>query len=289
MAFFEFGVFVNCWFLAFLAEFGDKAFLLTCAFTVWCPWNGIRPAQHLKLECLLIWAGTTLALTMRTILLASGVNPFQWDGISNVLAAIILVLCAIHATWQCRCEYLDFVGEYGGDVSQKLPITGDSEAGRIEELGADAEPAQATVKQEVVTLTERKPKGYGAVAYHAPMQTPEDRYGWARVLFFTMLIPGITVLFATAMDPSEGVLKNVDYKRLDVVLGAPVGYAFAEALAVFIGFSIAHWLRDGNDWRLLLAISVDYWLIAFCCTRDALVRLCEGNVPVAASFLSLFR
>merc|ERR1719491_1548181 len=111
------------------------------------------------------------------------------------------------------------------------------------------------------------------------MQTPKDRYGWARVLFFTLIIPFTVNMFAEAMDRSQGVLESVDHKRADLAIGAPIGFAVAEAVAVIIGFSMAHWLRNGNDWRLLFAISADFWIIAFCCARDALTHLCEGDIP----------
>jgi len=263
MVVFSFGEFFHCILLALLAEVGDKTWVLTSICAIWCPWEGLRnhAAKLLRIECLLVLLGAGFALTVRTILIAFGVDPFYWDGFSNVAAGSILFICAIKATWDCRSaarEYLD------AREAASLGLA-DTETSAIKDA-TDAE-------------------GYGATGGTFSINYDRSCWDWTVLLGLAFFFPFIIVVFAEAMDRSQGILQTVDHRRLDLAMGAPVGFFCAAILAVLFGYAVQTFMDD-RRWSLLL-VAAALWIETFSCARDALTRLVMGDLPLANSSLAM--
>mmetsp|Transcript_138139 Transcript_138139/g.429415 ORF Transcript_138139/g.429415 Transcript_138139/m.429415 type:complete len:246 (-) Transcript_138139:26-763(-) len=237
------GTFFHCWILAILADLGDKTWMMTACFAAWCPVCGIRdntPGVSV-LEYLLLFAGTSFTLILRTILLASGVDPFGWDGFCEVAGTVLLFLSGLRATWEWR----NSLYEGGDELAVKPPSTADE---------------RAAIKD----VETNKPEGW------------EPPQGWAKVLSTAMLLPSLVVLFTEAGDRSQGVLLTADYKRADTGLGASFGFISSCLLSVMTGFFIKRHLTV--KW-LLFWVTVLTWLVCISCLRDAIMRLILGTMP----------
>lgn len=261
---FELGTFFHFVLLAIFAELGDKTWWLTLAFVAWCPFNGLRSkiAKFYRLECIFVLLGSILALTIRSFLLSIHVNPFSWDGFSSMAAFCLVLPCAIVATIQWRFSLNQ------NEVLERVPLA----------LSQGSEEATSGEALESGAATESTL--YGTVK-HPPL---EDRWGWARIAFFTLLIPFAAVLFAEAMDRSQGILLTVEHARLDLVMGTPIGFAVAEIFAALFGYLTRWVLYHGDEFvgqtRLLFVLATIFWLVALCCLRDGATRLLLGDMPM---------
>mmetsp|Transcript_114600 Transcript_114600/g.356919 ORF Transcript_114600/g.356919 Transcript_114600/m.356919 type:complete len:335 (-) Transcript_114600:59-1063(-) len=65
--FHRFGVAVA---VGLLAELGDKTFFLLLVLSLWCPWQGLRDSKAVPFERFLVFAGASVALLARLIVLA---------------------------------------------------------------------------------------------------------------------------------------------------------------------------------------------------------------------------
>lgn len=268
---FVMGTFFRFVLLAWLSELGDKTWWLTVAFIAWCPFHGFRykVAQFYALECTLVLLGSILMLTVRTILLSCGVNPFQWDGFCNVMAFLILLVCSLVCSvqWKVSRDAL-YDPEQAGDHLVSSSKTSNSEALVESGSGGGAGPEESTIL-------------YGS---YGTLTAPKDNWSLARITIFTFILPGATILFAEAMDRSQGVLIDVDHKRADLAFGAPIGFGLAELVAGGFGY-MTRWLLSGNpqhgvtETRLLFCLMVIFWLVTICCLRDAVTRLVLGELP----------
>lgn len=268
---FVLGTFFRFALLAWLAELGDKTWWLTLAFIAWCPFHGLRykVAQFYGLECTLVLFGSILMLTVRTILLSCGLNPFQWDGFCNVMAFLILLVCSLVCSvqWKRSLDEQNYP-EQAGDQLVLSSKTGNSEALVESGSGSGAGPEESTTV-------------YGS---YGTLTAPKDRWSLARITVFTFILPGATVLFAEAMDRSQGVLIDVDHKRADLAFGAPIGFGLAELFAGGFGY-MTRWFLSGNpqrgvtETRLLFFLMIIFWLVTICCLRDAVTRLVLGELP----------
>lgn len=82
--------------LCFLAQLGDRTFPVIAVLAAWCPLGGIRIGADRSLHLTLVLIGSTIALTVRTILT-------QGSGVVGVLAApITLALLAAKAIVELR-------------------------------------------------------------------------------------------------------------------------------------------------------------------------------------------
>mmetsp|Transcript_94587 Transcript_94587/g.305373 ORF Transcript_94587/g.305373 Transcript_94587/m.305373 type:complete len:255 (-) Transcript_94587:108-872(-) len=249
---FALGTFFHFWLLTVLADLGDKTFMLIAVFATWCPICGIRDnsAGLAALEYLLLFLGSSGALVLRTILLAVGVNPFAWDGFCEVAATVILLVIGLRATYEWQravasplgCD--PAVGPLG--VEEQRPIADDPEA-----------------------------KGYGTT--DSWLQEPPQ--GWFKVLCTALFLPSLTILFAEAGDRSQGVLMSAEHHRVDLALGASIGFINSVVLAVCCGYLVKRQVTV--RWLLFMVFAL-VWLTCLSCLRDALVRLVLGSVPMRA-------
>lgn len=256
---FEVGAFFQCILLALLAEFGDKTWVLTGICAVWCPWCGLRDrvGTLLRIECLLVLVGVGSALTVRTVLLTLGVDPFPWDGFSTVAASIILLITAIRATFDWRCAVRDYYEER--EAALRHSEEGDPE---LKAIKNDSE-------------------GYGATGGTFSINYDRTCWEWTVLLALAFFFPLLLVVFAEAMDRSQGIVKSVDHKRADLAVGAPVGFFCASILAMLFGYATQRFCHD-NRW-LLLFVCVTLWILTLMSGRDALTRLVMGDLAKIAS------
>lgn len=267
---FVFGTFFRFALLAWLAELGDKTWWLTVAFIVWCPFNGLRYniAKFYGLECTLVLCASISMLTVRTILLACGLNPFQWDGFCNVTAFLILLVCSLVCSvqWKRSLDAQYDPEQAGSQLVQSSKTNSDALAESGGSVGVGPE--------ESTTL-------YGS---YGTLTAPKDNWSLARIVIFTFILPGATVLFAEAMDRSQGILIDVDHKRADLAFGAPIGFALSELFAGGFGY-VTRWFLSGHpqhgvtETRLLFFLMLIFWLVTVCCLRDAVTRLVLGELP----------
>jgi len=252
---FVFGIFFKFFILTALAELGDKTFFLTVVFAIWCPWHGIRDGSKnvAPMEYLLLLVGCSCALILRTLLLCTGVDPFQWDGFSAVAALVVLSLFAIKASAEWRV------------LRNEMSRSQDEEAS-----------IQAAGEHQQVGDPEAM--NYGTTALALPPPDKQETEPWWPILCTTAVLPCVTILFAEAMDRSSGILQVTERRRLDLFFGASFGFVAASAAAVFCGYVIQN--HVSKQWLLFLVAGV-LWIIAFCSLRDALVRLVLGDVPLA--------
>lgn len=260
---FTFGNLTHSYILALLAELGDKTWVLTCICAVWCPWNGLRERtpKLLKIECLLVLMGAAFALTLRTVLIAFGVDPFYWDGFCNTAATIILFVCACRATWEWRCAIRDY------------------QVARSEGVSSGAKGLGSTDPNAAITdAVDPEKEGYGSMTGTFEINYNRTTFDWFVLLSLAFLFPAFSIVCAEAMDRSQGVLVQVDHQRADLALGAPLGFFTASCMAVLFGYVVQKCFEDLR-WMLLVVSSV-LWILMLCCFRDALLRLCMGDMKL---------
>lgn len=223
--------------------------MLTAVFSAWCPWNGIRQnnAGLAALEYMLLFVGASAALISRTFLLALGVDPFGWDGFCEVAATILLFVLAIRATLEWRRLFSE----------DELTTNDAASAGEGRAIRDDPEAS------------------YGTIMGKWTKTLPE---GWCQVLSTALLLPSVTVFFAEAGDRSQDVLLTADHERVDLALGASLGFASSVAIAVCCGYVMKS--QSTEKWLLFLVTSL-FWMICIASLRDALMRLVLGTIPRA--------
>mmetsp|Transcript_15174 Transcript_15174/g.43357 ORF Transcript_15174/g.43357 Transcript_15174/m.43357 type:complete len:247 (+) Transcript_15174:64-804(+) len=243
---FDVGTFFHCWLLAALADLGDKTWMMVAVMSAWCPVCGIRdnsPGVSV-LEYLLLFAGASCALIIRTVLLAFGVDPFNWDGFCEVAATVILFFVGLKATYDWRSSLYE-----GGDELAVRP--------------------PGTTEEHLAIKDVEKSDG-----------SWEPREGWFKVLSTAMLLPGLVVLFAEAGDRSQGILLTPQYRRGDLACGASLGFVTSSFLAVMAGFFVKRHVTV--KWLLFWVFSL-CWLVDISCLRDAILRLLLGSMPLQPS------
>lgn len=250
--------------LILLADVGDKTWGLVVAFTVWCPWCGLREAQAalMSMSYLLILLGCTGVLMFRCFLLAMGVDPFAWDGFAEVAASLLLLFVAARAT-------IDF-----SNALTQRNVRRDRADQPLHAATSGARSQQASIEDDDPEVT----RGYGATP--KLVVSPDGPQGWTEALLTALFLPSLAVLFAEAGDRSQGALRLSDFSRLDVSLGAMAGFFVSCLLAIIIGH-YARWLVS-ELWQLF-AVNVALWVVCLCCARDGLLRLVLGALLPAAA------
>jgi len=253
---FDVGTFFHCWLLAILADLFDKTWVTVVLLSAWCPVCGVRNHSDglASAEYTLIFLGTSVALVLRTVLLAFGVDPFAWDGFCEVAATVLLCFVALKATWDWRCAVADESDGNGQPHSPQYEQIG-SAAERLPLLdeGTDGKPEKASGSWR-------------------------DGLPETKVLCTALLMPSILVLFTEAGDRSQGALMSAAHRRADLAIGASVGFTCSAALAVFFGYLVKRMFT--TKWLLFILCAL-MWLICLCSLRDALLRLVLGTMPRA--------
>jgi len=250
--------------LILLADFGDKTWALIAAFAVWCPWCGLRDRGALLMSTTysLILVGCTGSLMARCFLLAVNVDPFQWDFFNEIAAVVMLVVFGVRAT-------IDWRSVVAGNFVRR------------ENEGFEAQPAmplKPTPKTSLQDDPESVAAGYGATGSSPPgtaewLKAPPE--GWPQALLTALVLPMFTVLFVEAGDRSQGVLVITDWGRLDITLGAMIGFIVSCLGALLFGHAVRWKLSEA--W-LLFFVATTFWVVCFCSVRDAMLHMVLGTL-----------
>lgn len=270
---------------ACFGELGDKTFLLTVAFSIWCAWAGIRDNDDcIKARCL-VFASTLIALGVRIILLTSLVDPFFAEAMFAYAGGAMMAVLALAAyvemgrveASEMKMGLLGSVGEASGRDMFK-----ETEAHDVPEEGWNQIAFSGSSPLEGGSATPRVPdvpekENYGSMGLQGSSMGPLFRGNAAlsdrlASLIISFILPLVTIFVLEAEDKSESaVFLGGRSDSTDVAMGAVVGLVPVVLFAIVLGYVIERRLTD--QWAAFLVLSI--------LSSLALVELSQGLMHMA--------
>lgn len=279
----------------FLGELGDKTFLLAVVFAAWCPWEGVRRSETSQFQQLMVFAGTTVALWARSLMLVTMADAQLWNGGFDLATCVALLLLIPKA-------HLDFVNTEDLDSKRREVVAAASRrsAGPSAMGGMFGIWGGSTSKDDDDDI---EPESSFVAAYGtlAPPVSADGVFG-ERIsdqlasTIISFVAPVLIIFSAEVDDKSEVVwlAAGGPQTRTDVI-GALLGVSFAVSLAVFIGFVME---RQMLDYRVAFLVIGIFSCVSLVSLSQGLLHLpvvealaqavpAEAVKAKAAAFLSL--
>lgn len=253
---------------ACFGEVGDKTFVLTVAFAVWCPWTGVRDTDDgFKARCF-VFVGTMIALTIRIILLTSLVDPFFMEATFDYVSCFLLSMLALRAYIEMgRVEAFEATMGLLGDKASGRDAKKDLETDAREDLPEEGwnqaafvapPPLPAGTASDAMTPASSERENYGSVSpriHSADGLLSERISDRLASLIISFVLPLITVFAVEAEDKSEvAIFLGGRSGNTDVATGAVLGLLPAVMFAVVLGYILERRLPD--QWAAFLVLSI---------------------------------
>jgi len=276
----------------FLAELGDRNWVVVLFLAAWCPFWGLRAAGQRWKETLLVAIGVGAALLVRSTLAVTltgvGVDNYSWArNMGRALSPLVLWALAVKAYMDYRSADERARAVRKGEALATAPIIGGGDEEKVEyatgvfTLPPSQMPGESRVAQEQQVAAGIS---YGATgqAGHAEQAAesgsvaavPPGRVSWGP-MGCAVVVPFCTTLVVAFSDPlQQGRREGSALEPLVSVSGA----LLAAFLAVFLGNVLE---RSFSDRRFLLLATFALSLSALVATSSACLRFAFGVTPPA--------
>jgi len=264
--------------IQFLAELGDRNWVVILFLSAWCPIWGLRAVSQRWKEAVLVALGAGLALLARSLLAVGmagmGMESYSWArAIGRAVAPLVLWVLAAKA-------YLDY-----SNANERVQLLRKKEAeDAVTTPGDHAEPLYA---KNVFQLPHSEPawsqtEASTSATYGATVQdgsapaagsSPEAAgQGGFGPVAFALLVPFFTTLVVAFSDPLQGEEDRHSQSLLAPLLA--VSGAFAAAVLAVLGGTLLE--RSVSDRRFLLLATAAIGLSALVATSHATLRFGFG-------------
>jgi len=265
--------------IQFLAELGDRNWVVILFLSAWCPIWGLRAASQRWKEAVLVALGAGLALLTRSLLAVGmagiGVESYSWArAVGRAVAPVVLWALAAKA-------YLDYsnANERVQLLRKKEAENAVSNAGEHEETLYNKNVFQLP-HSELPPQTEASASAtYGATdqaeggsALPAGSYPEAAGQGGCGPVAFALLVPFLTTLVVAFSDPLQGEEDRREHSLVEPLLAVSGAFA-AVALAVLAGTMLE---RSVSDRRFLLLVTWAIGLSALVATSHATLRFGFG-------------
>jgi len=262
------------------SDFLDASFLVTVSITMYVPCYGFRDNDRFfSLDRFLVFAGSCLALIIRTILLFSGVDPLSWDSYCHAASACIcfVVFVEVLSKWRKavygRSRLVTSLGRILPEdrESRRRPSTARNGATRPPLDGRAPLPIENNAQADVAGETALDTAGDTAAS-----QLFTCRFFMGKMCHF--FYPGLLVLFISADDGQSVASKTLAHDGLDMALGQSVGLVLSTLIAVLIGGFLKWYLYDTH---LLFYMSLIFFAMMVISVQGSFVAMVRQDLPRA--------
>lgn len=286
-------VFGRSFLRAMLGELGDKTFFLVVMLAAWCPWEGVRSDGRTFQQCL-VFLGSTIALAVRIILLATLDDPNFHSWAFEVLACVLLLLMGLKAWIGIRTA----ANTLEEASAKKGHQAGDPEAVKQSIKTESTEPQWNNPFGTTEPIDDSSPAAEEGPTWNkeafpfAPATTQQSTYGGVKEMtadgvlsnklsdkflsgILSFMCSCVLIFVAEADDKSESILVKAGRRGFDTALGAILGILPTIALAVLIGSIIE---RQLSAWHILSGVMATTFALTLISLSQALQHISVLNV-----------
>mmetsp|Transcript_69574 Transcript_69574/g.115201 ORF Transcript_69574/g.115201 Transcript_69574/m.115201 type:complete len:275 (+) Transcript_69574:66-890(+) len=265
---FNAGAFFLNWLVTMTSDFLDASFLMTIAFVVYSPCCGFRDNDSFcSVDRFLVLLGCVLAMTLRTVLLFTGIDPRSWDNYCHVGAASMLFVFSaeLFIKWR-RAVYGR--SQLATDLGRRMPEERASDAGQLED-------GRRPLAVDDVPQTTNDGNSAGSIGLPNAVEFLTFYKRCVEKLSH-LLVPGSVVLFVSARDGQTVVSEKLAHHHFDMGLGQLVGLICSTLVAALLGGFFRWYLHDRH---LLFYMSLVFFSELVMSVQGSVVAVFMEDLP----------
>jgi len=259
-----------------LAEFGDKTFFLTVAFSAWCPWKGVRKGWSALVERCFVFVSTYGALVVRILMFNLLGDPSLWWG--TVLSSCTCLACVVMAAIAYKHHkaldnaqgkaLIEFNKHFGpadprgietgttwNDVAfPRVPLASSSET-----YGSLLKSETSHVTEMPAKETPAKETGATDTAARGPLS--QIIRNMSTSSFLATLLSFICTFCAEADDKRQSTTNMIRQSPTLFLIGSVIGLIPAVFAAVLLGYAMTCSFTDDKVVFAVMSINVCLFIV----------------------------